>query len=75
LDLLQQDLIPKFEVVRILLLFSNGSTINSNIRSFCEMEESAGGHQAGKIPTQQCFGLRVKNTASNNIKVFLARKP
>jgi hypothetical protein len=75
LDLWQHDLIPINEVLRILLLFINGSTIDSNTRSFCEMEEPAGGHQAGKIPTQQCFGLRVKNSASNNIKVFLARKP
>jgi hypothetical protein len=34
---------------------------------FREMEEPAGGHQAGKIPTQQCFGLRDKNSALNNI--------
>jgi hypothetical protein len=39
------------------------------------MEEAAAGYQAGKIPTHQCLGLRVKNTALNNIEVFLARKP
>ena len=75
MDLWLHDLIPINEVLRILLLFINGSTIDSNTGSFCEMEEPAGGHQAGKIPTQQCFGLRVKNSALNTIKVFLARKP
>lgn len=75
LDLWQLDLIPIKVVLRILFLFCNCSTIDSTIRSFCGMEEPAGGHQAGKIPTQQCFGLRVKNSALNNIEVFLARKP
>ena len=67
MELWPLDLIPLWGVFRIKLLFRIGSTSDSIISSFCEMEEPAGGHQTGKIPTQQCFGLRDKNSASNNI--------
>jgi len=48
MELWQLDLIPLWGVMSILFIVTIGSTINSIISSFSEMEEPAGGHQAGK---------------------------